>query len=252
LLNPGSSFVFALLSSIVITALSLLLLPGVVPNVPLMGTFFLIAFISFAGSKKLGYTSRRLKQSFVGLAETTSRVLGVRDPYTQEHEQRVGELAREVGRRMNLSEDEQLGLYLGGVLHDIGKIAIPETILTKPGDLKEVEWEMIKSHPEVGFEQILEGTDFPWPVAEMTLHHHERLDGSGYPHGLEGNELSLEVRILGVCDVVEAMSTRRPYRSALTREEVLAEVKSGKGNKYDPRVVDVIEKMIEAEEVNFG
>ena len=197
-------------------------------------------------------TEERIRQSFVELAETTSRVLGVRDPYTQKHEQRVAELAREVGRRMGLAEDKLLGLYLGGILHDIGKIAIPETILTKPGELKDVEWQMIQSHPEVGYDQILSDTDFPWPVAEMTLHHHERLDGSGYPDGLEGDELTTEVRILGAVDVVEAMSTRRPYRSARSKEETAEEIKSGKGTKYDPEVVEVLVDMIGESEIKFG
>ena len=194
----------------------------------------------------------KLRQSFIELAETTSRVLGVRDPYTQKHELRVGELARKVGKRMGLAENELLGLYIGGVLHDIGKIAIPETILTKPGELKDVEWDMIKSHPKVGYDQILKDTDFPWPVAEMTLHHHERLDGSGYPDGLEGDQLTTEVRILGAVDVLEAMSTRRPYRAARTKEETLEEIKDGKGEKYDPEVVEILVEMIHEGEIEFG
>ncbi|MFB6215529.1 MAG: HD domain-containing phosphohydrolase, partial [Candidatus Aenigmatarchaeota archaeon] len=193
-----------------------------------------------------------LQQSFIELAETTSRVLGVRDPYTQKHELRVGELAREVGRRMKLDKDILLGLYLGGVLHDIGKIVVPETILTKPGELTDIEWNMIKSHPKVGYNQILKDTDFPWPVAEMTLHHHERLDGSGYPDGLEGDELTTEVRILGAVDVVEAMSTRRPYRESRTKERTLGVIKDGKGDKFDPEVVDVLVEMIEEGEIVFG
>ncbi|MCF7890035.1 PAS domain S-box protein [Candidatus Bipolaricaulota bacterium] len=195
---------------------------------------------------------KELRQSFIELAETTSRVLGVRDPYTEQHEQRVAELAREVGKRMGLGDDKLLGLYIGGVLHDIGKIVVPETILTKPGELKDVEWQMIRSHPEVGYNQILEDTDFPWPVAEMTLHHHERLDGSGYPDGLEENELTTEVRILGAVDVLEAMSTRRPYRAARTKEETLEEIKKGKEDKYDPKVVDILTQMIEEGEIQFG
>jgi PAS domain S-box-containing protein len=201
---------------------------------------------------KLKRSEQNLRQSFIELAETTSRVLGVRDPYTQKHELRVGELAREVGERMGLGEDKLLGLYIGGVLHDIGKIAIPETILTKPGELKDVEWRMIKSHPKVGYNQILEDTDFPWPVAEMTLHHHERLDGSGYPDGLEGDELTKEVRILGAVDVVEAMSTRRPYREARSKERTLNVIKDGKGDKFDPEVVDILVEMIEEGEIEFG
>jgi PAS domain S-box-containing protein len=194
----------------------------------------------------------KLRQSFIELAETTSRVLGVRDPYTQKHEQHVAKLARKVGRQMGLDEDKLLGLYLGGVLHDIGKIAIPETILTKPGELTDIEWNMIKSHPEVGYNQILSDTDFPWPVAEMTLHHHERLDGSGYPDGLEGDELTTEVRILGACDVVEAMSTRRPYRDARSKEQTLNVLKEGKNEKFDPKVVEILVQMIEEGKVKFG
>ncbi len=202
--------------------------------------------------QKLEYKEQKLRQSFVQLAETTSRVLGVRDPYTQQHEQRVATLAREVGERMGLDEGQNLGLYLGGILHDIGKIAIPETILTKPGQLKDIEWKMIKSHPEVGYNQILKDTDFPWPVAEMTLHHHERLDGTGYPDGLAEDELTTEVRILGAVDVVEAMSTRRPYRAARSEQEVIEEITTGRGTKYDPDVVDTLVAMIEEEEVTFG
>jgi len=202
--------------------------------------------------KRLKQSRQELRQSFVELAETTSRVLGVRDPYTRRHELKVGRLAMEVGERMDLTEEKRLGLYLGGVLHDIGKIAIPETILTKPGELKDVEWEMIKSHPEVGYNQILSDTDFPWPVAEMTLHHHERLDGSGYPHGLDGDELSLEVRILGAVDVVEAMSTRRPYRAARSKNRTLKVLNQGKGEKFDPEVVDILVDMIEEGRIEFG
>ena len=194
----------------------------------------------------------KLRQSFIELAETTSRVLGVRDPYTEQHEQKVAELAREVGERMGLSEDILLGLYIGGVLHDIGKIAVPETILTKPGELKDVEWKMIKSHPRVGYNQVLEDTDFPWPVAEMTLHHHERLDGSGYPDSLKGDELTTEVRILGAVDVVEAMSTRRPYREARSKERTLNVLEEGKGEKFDPGVVETLVEMIGEEKIEFG
>jgi len=197
-------------------------------------------------------SQRKLRESFVELAETTSRVLGVRDPYTEKHEQRVAQLAREVGERMGLEENRLRGLYIGGILHDIGKIAIPETILTKPGELKDVEWEMIKSHPEVGYRQILEDTHFPWPVAEMTLHHHERLDGSGYPDGLEGDELTTEVRILGAVDVVEAMSTRRPYREARSKDRALSVLQDGKGEKYDPDVVEILKNMIDGGKIEFG
>mgnify|MGYP006282607275 CR=1 FL=1 len=194
---------------------------------------------------------RALEQSFVELAETTSRVLGIRDPYTREHEQRVAELARKVGERIGLDKDRLLGLYLGGLLHDIGKIAVPETVLTKPGKLTDIEWDLIESHPKVGYQEILEDTHFPWPVAEMALHHHERLDGSGYPDGLKGEKLSTEVRILGAVDVVEAMSSRRPYRSAKSKKEVLETLQESRGTKFDPEVVDVLLEMIKEGEITF-
>lgn len=153
---------------------------------------------------------------------------------------------------MGLDEDRLFGLYLGGTLHDIGKASIPENILYKPGELTDLEWEMIKSHPEVGYDQILKDTDFPWPVAEMALHHHERLDGSGYSDGLEGDELTTEVRILGAVDTVEAMSTRRPYRSARSKERVVDVLKEDRGVKLDPEVVDILLEMIEEGEIEFG
>lgn len=191
------------------------------------------------------------RRQLIELAETTWRIIGVHDPYTQKHEQRVAELAREVGKRLDFDEDRLLSLYLGGGLHDIGKIVIPKTLLTKRGKLTEVEWDMIKSHPEVGYDQVLKDTDFPEPVAKMTLHHHERLDGSGYPDGLKGNQLSLEVRILGAVDVVAAMSACRPYRQASKKEEVLEEISKGKGTKFDPEIVDILVDMIEEGMVQF-
>ena len=152
---------------------------------------------------------------------------------------------------MGLESDALQGLYIGGLLHDIGKISVPESILTKPGKLSEEEWALVRSHARQGYE-ILKETTFPWSVAGMALHHHERLDGSGYPDGLSGDELSPEVRILGVCDVVEAMSSFRPYRPARSKEEVIEEIKEGSGTKYDDSVVDVVLKVIESGEFELG
>jgi len=193
----------------------------------------------------------QLERSFVELAETTSRAMACRDPYTTGHQRRVAGLARLVGEKMGLESDALQGLYIGGLLHDIGKISVPESILTKPGKLSEEEWALVRSHARQGYE-ILKETTFPWPVAGMALHHHERLDGSGYPDGLSGDELSLEVRILGVCDVVEAMSSFRPYRPARSKEEVIEEIKEGSGTKYDDSVVDVVLKVIESGEFELG
>jgi len=185
-----------------------------------------------------------LQRAFVNLAETVSRALELRDPYTADHQRRVASVAAEVGRRMGMDPDRVRGLQIGALLHDIGKIAVPEGILGKPGALLEQEWRLIRVHPVRGYE-ILKDAGLPWPAADMALHHHERLDGSGYPDGIGGEELSLEVRILAVCDVAEAMLSHRPYRPARSTQEVLAELDCGRGTKYDPLVVDIVVGMIE-------
>ncbi len=185
-----------------------------------------------------------VRLSFSQLAEATSRAMETQDPYTVGHQRQVAELAKEVGEKMGLDQDRLSGLYIGGLLHDIGKIAVPSEILTQPGKLSEVEWGIIRSHPRRGYE-ILKETDFPWPVADMTLHHHERLDGSGYPDGLKDGKLSLEVRILGVCDVVDAMSSDRPYRAARPKEMVIEELLSDRGTRYDEKVVDIMLGILE-------
>ena len=187
----------------------------------------------------------QLENSFVNLAETMSRAMESRDPYTSGHQRRVAELARLVGQKMGLDKDRLQGLYIGSLLHDIGKISTPESILSKPGKLTEEEWNLVRSHTKQGYE-ILKDTNLPWPVADMALHHHERLDGSGYPHGISGDKLSLENRILAVCDVVEAMSTHRPYRPARKRQEVVEEINSGRGTRYDSNVVDAMLQIIES------
>jgi HD-GYP domain-containing protein (c-di-GMP phosphodiesterase class II) len=152
---------------------------------------------------------------------------------------------------MKLDKDRLQGLYIGGFLHDVGKISIPASILTKPGELSDEEWTLIRAHAKQGY-NILKDTNLPWPIADMALHHHERLDGSGYPHAMSGDKLSLENRILGICDVVEAMSSYRPYRPARSKEEVLEEIISGRGTRYDATVVDVMLQIIENEEFEFG
>jgi len=203
--------------------------------------YYVASWLDITERKK---AHQRLEDAFIDLTETVSRAMETRDPYTAGHQRKVAELARLVGEKLGLSAEELQGLYIGALLHDIGKISVPESLLTKPGRLTEEEWSLIRVHASQGHE-ILKETTLPWPVAEMALHHHERLDSSGYPDGLSGDELSLEVRILGVCDVVEAMSSHRPYRPARSREEVLQEVEGGRGTKYDARVVEAMLAVIE-------
>ncbi|MEW6133614.1 MAG: HD domain-containing phosphohydrolase [Pseudomonadota bacterium] len=161
----------------------------------------------------------------------------LRDPYTAGHQRRVADLACAIARDMGLDEDRILGLHMAGVVHDIGKIHVPAEILTSPGKLTDAEFEIIKTHPKGGYE-ILKGIDFPWPVADIVLQHHEKLDGSGYPQGLKGEEILLEARILCVADVVEAMSSHRPYRPGFGVFPALQEISRNKGRLYDAAAVE--------------
>jgi len=189
-------------------------------------------------------TEEQLNSSFIDLTKIVSRVIEFYDPYTAEHQQRVAELAHIAGENMGLAEDVVERLYFNGLLHDIGKISIPKSILTKPGELAEEEWALIRAHTKQGY-SILKDANLPWPAADVALQHHERLDGSGYPDAITGDKLSLEVSILAVCDVVEAMSSHRPYRPARTTADVLKELKDGRGTKYSACVVDVMLPIIE-------
>ncbi|HOT24374.1 MAG TPA: HD domain-containing phosphohydrolase [Thermoleophilia bacterium] len=190
---------------------------------------------------------RRLEESFVALAETVSKATAARDPYTAAHERDVAQLAKLVGQRLGLDDERLMGLYIGGLLHDVGKVSVPESLLSRPGALTPEEWALIRTHTGRG-SQILGEAELPWPVAEMALHHHERPDGSGYPDGLRGDELGLEVRIIAVCDVVSAMSAHRPYRPAKSMDVVTAELRNGRGTKYDEQVVDVMLEILAAGE----
>ncbi|MBU1671500.1 MAG: HD domain-containing protein [Actinobacteria bacterium] len=160
-----------------------------------------------------------------------------RDPYTAGHQQRVSVLATAIGEEMGLSASVVEGIRVAGILHDTGKVVIPGEILSKPTNLSEFEYGIIKSHPRVDAE-IVEGIDFPWPVARAVLQHHERMDGTGYPAGLKADDIILEARVLAVADVVEAMASHRPYRPALGVEIALEEIAAGSGKRYDTTTAD--------------
>ncbi|MEJ2067472.1 MAG: PAS domain S-box protein [Deltaproteobacteria bacterium] len=188
-----------------------------------------------------------LQHSFFGTAEALSKVIEDRDPYTSGHSAGVAGLVEAIAHVMGFSEDELTGIYIAGVLHDIGKMAVPVEILVKPGRLTDMEISLIQMHPQAGYE-ILQGIDFPWPVAQATLQHHERMDGSGYPQGLKGDKIILEARILGVADVVDAMTHHRPYRPAFSLQDAKEEISKGKGRLYDPQVVDACLEVLEGDE----
>jgi len=163
-------------------------------------------------------------------------VVEKRDPYTAGHQRRVAKLAQAIAREMRLSEDDCTGIHVAASIHDIGKIYVPAEFLSKPGTLSESERAIIGNHPNVGYD-ILKDIEFPWPIAEILLQHHERLDGSGYPDGLTGDDIMLEARILAVADVVEAMSSHRPYRPSLGMAPAINEIRQYSGIRYDRSVV---------------
>jgi PAS domain S-box-containing protein/putative nucleotidyltransferase with HDIG domain len=181
-------------------------------------------------------TLQRLEASMEATIQAIAGTVEMRDPYTAGHQQRVAHLAEAIAREMGMPENEVHGLYLASIVHDLGKIRIPAEILAKPGRLSPIEYELIKIHATAGFE-ILKAVDFPWPIALIVSQHHERLDGSGYPKGLVGDEILLHARIIAVADVVEAMASHRPYRPALGIEVALAEIQENQGRLYDSSVV---------------
>jgi PAS domain S-box-containing protein len=178
-----------------------------------------------------------LKSAFMSTVEVATIISEMRDPYTAGHERRVANLAVAMSAELGFDTHRQEGLQVAGHLHDIGKITIPSEILSKPGKLNNIEYQLIKEHAQASYD-VLKGVKFPWPVAQVALQHHERFDGSGYPQGLKGEEILFEARIMAVADVVEAMSSHRPYRPGLGLDKALAEIERGRGSAYDPGVVD--------------
>ena len=187
--------------------------------------------------KKLSHSYLELQQNLDKIVNAMSLTLEERDPYTAGHQRRTTDLSLAIAREMGLSAHKTKGLQMAGLIHDMGKISVPGEILSKPGCLNEAELQLIKRHPQVAYD-ILNQIDFPWPVDQIVLQHHEKLDGSGYPQGLSGEEILLESRILCVADVVETMETHRPYRPSLGRDAALEEISKNRGILYDPEVVD--------------
>ena len=166
----------------------------------------------------------------------------MRDPYTAGHEKRVAEIAVAISAELGFDAERQQGMRVAGYLHDVGKINIPAEILSKPGKLTDIEYSLVKGHAQAGYD-VLAHVDFPWPIAQVAFQHHERLDGTGYPRGLKGEEIIIEARILAVADVVEAMASHRPYRAGLGIDKALDEIIRGSGIAYDVTVVDACHKL---------
>jgi PAS domain S-box-containing protein len=200
--------------------------------------------------EKLIQTLSRLQKAVGGIFQVLSLTTEKRDPYTAGHQRRVAELARAIGQEMGLPQERLEGLSLAGIVHDVGKVSIPAEILSKPGSLTKIEYNLIKGHSQSGHD-ILGDIDFSWPIAEIVLQHHERLNGSGYPRGLKGDDILLEARILAVSDVVEAMVSHRPYRPALGIAAAIEELDRNKFVLYDPEVVAMCLKLFRENNFQF-
>jgi len=179
----------------------------------------------------------QLRKALGGTVLAIALVVESKDPYTAGHQRRVADISRAIATEMGLSPDRIEGIRMAGIIHDIGKVSVPAEILSSPRKLTNLELSLIKTHAQSGYD-ILKDIEFPWPIARMVLEHHERINGSGYPNGLTGDDILPESRILAVADVVEAMATHRPYRAALGLSAALEEITQNKGVLYDSEVVD--------------
>jgi len=197
-------------------------------------------------AQELKTSYERIRLILEGTVLGMSKMVESRDPYTAGHQQQVSRIGCIIAGKMSLPENQTEAIRIAGSLHDIGKIAVPSEILTKPGRLSQLEMEMVKTHSQNAYD-ILKTIEFPYPIAQIILQHHERMDGSGYPQGLSGKDILLEARIIGVADVIEAMSAHRPYRPALGIEIAIEEIIKNRGTLYDPRVVDACLSIYHAE-----
>ncbi|MDD4957119.1 MAG: HD domain-containing protein [Candidatus Omnitrophica bacterium] len=203
-----------------------------------------------AFARSFDLMSEELQIIFEGSINALATAVESRDPYTAGHQRRVADLARTIAKEMGLPEKKQNEIYMSGISHDIGKVGVPTRILTKRGKLTEEEIELIRSHPQVGYD-ILKAIDFDWPIARTVLQHHEHMDGTGYPNGANGDNILLEARIITVADVVEAMAAPRPYREGLGIEAALDEILLKRDTWFDPKVVDTCLKLFYEQKYTF-
>lgn len=200
---------------------------------------------------ELRESEKKLRASLLDSIMALAATVELRDPYTAGHQRRVAQLAVAIAGELQLPAEQVEGIHLASVVHDVGKIRVPAEILSKPGRLSALEFDIIKEHPGNGYE-ILKSIDFPWPIAQMVLQHHERLDGSGYPQALKGDQILLEARIVAVADVVESMVSHRPYRPGLGIDAALEEIALNKGTLFDPLVVEACMRLFRERSFNFS
>jgi HD-GYP domain-containing protein (c-di-GMP phosphodiesterase class II) len=192
-----------------------------------------------------------LRTTLTDTIGAAASAIGKRDLYSAAHQQEVADLSRALGMELGMDDERCEGLYLGSTIYDIGNISIPAEILNRPGQLTSAEFAIVKNHPQAGYE-IMSGVNFPWPINEMILQHHERLDGSGYPHGLKDDEIIPEARIVALADVVAAMISHRPYRPSLGIDQTLDQIAEDRGRLFDPDVVDACLELFRHKGFRFG
>ncbi|MBU1035813.1 HD domain-containing protein [bacterium] len=200
--------------------------------------------------KELQQSYEKLQKFIASVAYIIAEIVEIRDPYLIGHHQRVSKLATAIAQEMKLPQDKIEGVRFASLVHDVGKVNLPTEIVSKPSKLVEVEFNLVKNHPRTGY-NILEKVDFPWPIAEIVFQHQEKIDGSGYPRGLKGDEILIEAKILGVANVVEAMSSYKSYRPALSINESLAEISKYKNILFDSEVVDACVKLFKEKGFKF-
>ena len=201
-------------------------------------------------TKELQQSYKKLRKTMEDTIYTIGKIAETRDPYTAGNQLKVSKLSTAIAQEMKFPKDKIEGIRIASLVHDIGKVSIPAEILSKPTKLNEIEYSLIKDHPQIGYD-ILKTVDFPWLVAQIVFQHHERIDGSGYPQGLKGDDILLEAKIIGTADVVEATSSHRPYRPALGIDAALEEISKNKGILYDPEVVDACIKLFREKDFKF-
>jgi len=200
--------------------------------------------------RELRQSDEKLQKLIEGIAYIITEIVEIRDPYLRGHHQRVSKLATAIAQEMKLPQDKIEGVKIASLVHDVGKVNLPAEIVSKPSKLVEVEFNLVKNHPRIGYE-ILKKVNFPWPIAEIVFQYQEKIDGSGYPRGLKGAEILIEAKILGVANVVEAMSSYKSYRPALSMDEALTEISKYENILFDPEVVDACLKLFKEKGFNF-
>ncbi|HOO70996.1 MAG TPA: HD domain-containing phosphohydrolase [Spirochaetota bacterium] len=219
----------------------------------LIGTVMVLRDINerVKSEERLEESFQQLRKAMGGVIQAMAQTVETRDPYTAGHQRRVADLARSIADEMTLPYNKIEGIRMAGTIHDLGKISIPAEILSKPGRISPIEFSLIKGHPQTGYD-ILKTIDFPWPVADIVHQHHERLDGSGYPLGLTGDDILIESKIIAVADVVEAMASHRPYRAALGIDIAIDEISKNRGIFYDKDAVDACIKIFKVDGYSMG